>query len=374
MSIPLVNLQRMHDELAADIRAAIDAVVARGDYILGADVKAFEEEFAAYCGAKYCVGIGSGLDALYLAMKGLGIGPGDEVITAANTFIATALAIHQTGATPVLVDHHPHTYNLDPTRLTSAITRRTRAIIPVHLYGQPAEMDTIQAIANEHGLMVIEDAAQAHGARYKGRRCGTMGRAGCFSFYPGKNLGALGDGGAVVTNDECLAAWIRDARHYGSRVKYVHAIAGQNTKLDTIQAAVLRVKLRHLDAWNERRRQRAAQYMDLLESLPVDLPLSGKHVEHVYHLFVIRTRQRDELLSQLQSRGIGAGLHYPIPIHQQEALRSRCIVPQPLRNTERFCGQLLSLPMCPYLTPQETHTIVGELREALRDARQLACA
>jgi dTDP-4-amino-4,6-dideoxygalactose transaminase len=361
MSIPLVNLKRLHDGLYSEIRTAINKVLAQGDFVMGSDLAAFEEEFAAYCEAKYCVGVGSGLDALFLAMKGLGIGPGDEVITTANTFVATALAVHHTGATPVLVDHDPETYNLDPRRLAAAITSRTRAILPVHLYGQPAEMDLIRTIADEHGLMIIEDAAQAHGARYKGRRCGSMGRAGCFSFYPGKNLGAMGDGGAVVTNDAELATWLRAARNYGSTVKYYHNMPGYNCRLDSIQAAVLRVKLRYLDEWNATRRRLASAYRERLAEASVTLPVEASHVDHIYHLFVVRCNRRDEVLKHLNAKGIGAGIHYPVPIHRQAGMSTRCIVPRPLMYTDQYCDQLLSLPMCPCLTEEDLDTVVREV-------------
>ncbi|MDM8007785.1 MAG: DegT/DnrJ/EryC1/StrS family aminotransferase [Phycisphaerae bacterium] len=368
MSIPLVNLKRLHDKLYAEIRTAINKVLARGDFVTGSDLAAFEEEFAAYCEAKYCVGVGSGLDALTLAMKGLGIGPGDEVITTSNTFIATVLGIYHAGATPVLVDHDPETYNLDPRRIACAITSRTKAIVPVHLYGQPAEMDAIQTIADEHGLLVIEDAAQAHGARYKGRRAGSMGRAGCFSFYPGNNLGAMGDGGAIVTNDEDLAAWLKAVRNCGSTVKYYHTMPGYNSRLDSMQAAILRVKLRHLDDWNATRRQLAARYREKLEGANISLPVERLHVDHVYHLFVVRCNRRDQVLKHLNSKGIGAGIHYPVPIHRQVATSTRCIVPRPLVYTDRYCDQLLSLPMCPCLTETDMDTVVREVSAATATA------
>ncbi len=365
MTIPLVNLHRQHEELHDEIHDAIASVIQRADFILGAEVDAFEREFADYCDAEHCVTVGSGLDALTLTMKGMGIGPGDEVITAANTFVATALAIQHAGATPILIDHEPQTYTLDPRRISSAITSRTRAILPIHLYGHPAEMDTIQAIADEHGLLVIEDAAQAHGARYNGRRCGSLGNAAAFSFYPGKNLGALGDGGAVVTNDDSLAQWIRAARNYGSTVKHRHAIRGFNTRLDTLQAAVLRVKLRYLDPWNATRRWVAARYSEFLGDADVILPAERENVEPVYHLFVIRCEDRDVVLQQLQDKGIGAGIHYPTPIHRQTAFSGGCYVPSPPANTEACCDQLLSLPMCPFMTLDDIEEVAHELKSAL---------
>ncbi len=360
--IPLVNLHRAHDELGDEIRQAIDRVIRGSDFILSSEVEAFEQEFAAYCGAKHCVGVASGLDALTLTLTGLGVGKGDEVITAANTFVATALAIARVGATPVLIDHEASTYNLDPRRLTAAITRRTKAIIPVHLYGQPADMDPITAIAEEHGLAVIEDACQAHGALYKGRRCGSLAKAAAFSFYPSKNLGALGDAGAVVTDDDDLAQWLRTARNYGSKEKYHHILAGWNSRLDGVQAAVLRIKLRHLDRWNQRRRQLADVYRTLLIGAEVILPALQDAGEHVYHLFVIRTSHRDAMLARLQADGIGAAIHYPIPIPSQEAFRHRCLVPGPLAHAADGCGQILSLPMCPYLSEAEAEVIAEAVR------------
>jgi len=369
MRIPLVNLKRQHEELGEELRRACDRVIDRGDFVLGSEVAAFEEEFAAFCGAKHCIGVGSGLDALVLALRGLGLGPGDEAIVPANTFIATALAVHQVGATPVLVDHDPDTYNLDPRRLAAAITSRTKAVIPVHLYGQPADMDAIGVIAAEHGLAVIEDAAQAHGARYKGRRCGSLGRAAAFSFYPGKNLGALGDAGAVVTSDDGLAEWLRAARNYGSTAKYHHTLRGVNSRLDTLQAAVLRIKLRHLDAWNRTRRELADEYRKCLADANVVLPTAAENVEHIYHLFVIRCAGRDALLDHLHEQGIGAGVHYPVPIHKQVAFGRGCIVPRPLTHAGTFCDEILSLPICPYITREEVAGIAREVtrRTAVRE-------
>jgi dTDP-4-amino-4,6-dideoxygalactose transaminase len=363
--IPLVNLQRQHDALRDEIRAAIDRVIERADFILGHEVTAFEQEFAAYCEAKHCIGVGNGLDALTLAIKGLGIGPGDEVITVANTFVATALAIQHTGATPVLVDHEPESYNLDPRRLTTAITSRTKAIIPVHLYGRPADMDAINAIASEHGLSVIEDACQAHGARYKGRRAGSLGRAAAFSFYPGKNLGALGDAGAIVTNDDELADWLRTTRNYGAKVKYHHALRGLNSRLDSIQAAVLRVKLPHLDDWNARRRQLADRYRRQLDGTGLTLPTESTDSEHVYHLFAVRCPDRDAVLKQLHDKGIDAGIHYPVPIHRQPAFGSQCIVPRPLPESENSATELLSLPLCPFIDQSEIDAVAEAVAKSL---------
>ncbi len=366
MRIPLVNLAAMHTELRRDINAAIDGVLQRGDYILGQDVQAFEEEFAAYLGAKHCIGVGNGLDALTLALKGLGIGAGDEVITQANTYVATALAIHQAGATPVLVDHDPDTYCIDPLRVRAAITSRTKAIIPVHMYGQSVDMDAINALAAEHGLKVLEDTAQAHGTTYKGKSCGTLGDAAAFSFYPGKNLGAIGDGGAIVTNDDDMAAWLRSARNYGSTIKYRHTVKGMNTRLDTIQAAVLRAKLPHLDRWNETRRALAMRYMEQLADSGLALPAASAYGDHIYHLFVVRCPSRDAVLAQLNAAGIGAAIHYPVPVHQQVCFGRGCVVPHPLPHTEGFADQLMSLPICPYLGMEMVDEIAGAMKQALR--------
>jgi len=355
--IPLVNLGAMHAELRCEIDDAIGRVLVRGDFVLGAELAEFEREFAAYCGAKHCVGLGSGLDALILALKAVGVGPGDEVLTVGNTFIATALAIHHAGAVPVLVDHDPDTYNLDPSKLAAALSARTKAVLPVHIYGQPAEMDAIRAFADAHGLIVIEDAAQAHGALYKGVRAGNLAKAAAFSFYPGKNLGAIGDGGAVVTNDDGLAEWLVRARSYGSESKYRHAMCGFNSRLDGVQAAVLRVKLRRLDEWNAARRRLAARYRELLADSPVVPPASSDHAQHVYHLFVIRCGNRDELLNVLHEQGIGAGIHYPLPIHRQPAMQGKCRVPHPMTCCAAYCDELLSLPLCPYLSEVQQESI-----------------
>jgi dTDP-4-amino-4,6-dideoxygalactose transaminase len=262
---------------------------------------------------------------------------------------------------PVLVDHEAGTYNLDVRRLASAITRRTKAIVPVHLYGQPANMEAIQAVAAEHNLIVVEDAAQAHGAKYKGRRCGSFGRAAGFSFYPVKNLGAMGDGGAVVTDEDRLACWLREARNYGSAAMNVHSIRGWNSRLDNIQAAILRVKLRYLDEWNELRRRRAALYKEILAEADVVLPEEIADIEHVWHLFVVRTMQRDELAAHLHRLNIATGSHYPLPIHRQTAFSKRCIIPSPLNNAEQCAPQLLSLPMCPFISEQELRTVAQEV-------------
>jgi len=361
VTIPLVNLQRQHEELEGELREAIYRVIDRSEFVLGTEVESFENEFASYCETKHCVGVGSGFDALVLAMKGLGLGPGDEVITAGNTFAATALAIQQVGALPVLVDHDPETYTLGPRRLSAAVTSRTKAIVPVHLYGHPVDMDLVQTIANEHNLLVVEDACQAHGARYRGTRCGSLGHAAAFSFHPETNLGAFGDGGAVVTSDENLAQWVRAARNYGSPATGRHTIRGVNSRLDAIQAAVLRVKLRYLDDWNARRRWLAAHYCELLHSTDIALPIERSDVEHIYHRFVIRTKYRDELKLRLAECGIETGIHYPSPLTQHVVFGRGCFAPNRLVQTERACNELLSLPICPFLSLDDLEAVVHEL-------------
>jgi len=375
MTIPLVNLKRLHDALREPISKAIGRVVSRGDFILGEEVAMFERDFAAFCETEHCIGVGSGLDALTLSLAGLGIGTGDEVITSANTFIATALAIQRVGAIPVLVDHDPGTYNLDPARIHAAITSKTRAIVPVHLYGHPADMAAITTIADEHGLFVVEDAAQAHGARYGEHVCGSLSHVAAFSFYPGKNLGAMGDAGAIVTNDDALADRLRSMRNYGSLKKYRHDRLGCNSRLDKIQAAVLRVKLKYLDEWNEARRRRARYYSDLLSDVDVVVPVERENCSHVYHIYAVRTDLRDDVLQCLNDVGIGAGIHYPIPLHRQAAMKGKCRVSGELEHTEHCCAQLVSLPMCPMITESEQERVAEALRRALSHrSRGMTCA
>ncbi len=361
MSIPLVNLQRMHDSMRDEIQNAINGILDRGDFILGDEVKEFEMEFAEYCGTKHCIGVGSGLDALTISLRGLGIGQGDEVIVQANTFVATALAVKHVGATPVLVDHDPEGYGLDTRRVAEAVTDKTKAILPVHLYGQPSDMDEINEIARENDLLVIEDGCQAHGARYKGQRVGGLGDAGAFSFYPGKNLGGLGDGGAIVTNNDKLAEWVRSARNYGSTIKYHHTVQGFNSRLDSIQAAVLRIKLRKLDDWNAKRQHAATVYRKFLTGSAIDLPTQLTGRDHVYHLFVVRVPRRDDLLAHLHEKGIGAGVHYPISINRQIAMEDCCKVPQPLPESETLCDEIISLPIGPFITEDEIETVATEV-------------
>ena len=317
--IPFLDLKAAYLELKPDIDAAVARVLDSGWYILGGEVEAFEQDYATYCGAEFCVGVANGLDALSLTLRAMDVGPGDEVIVPSNTYIATWLAVSECGATPVPVEPDAATYNIDPARISESITPRTKVILPVHLYGQPADLDPILAIARQHDLRVVEDAAQAHGARYKGRRIGGHGDAVAWSFYPGKNLGAMGDAGAVTTNSPELADRIRVLRNYGSRVKYVNEVRGVNSRLDPIHAAVLRVKLAHLDAWNERRRDIARLYSDALMGSGLVLPHAPEWAEPVWHLYVVRSPERDALQNRLTSAGVGTLIHYPIPPHMQEA-------------------------------------------------------
>ena len=359
MKVPFLDLQPMHLELQSELEAAFQRVLASGSYILGPEVEAFEAEFAAYCGARYCVGVGNGLDALQLILRGYGIGAGDEVIVPANTFIATWLAVSHAGAKPVPVEPLAATFNLDPQRIAAAITPRTKAIMAVHLYGQPADMDAINAVARQHGLKVIEDAAQAHGARYKGRRAGNLGNAAGFSFYPGKNLGALGDGGAITTNDAQLADQLRALRNYGSRTKYHHELKGFNSRLDELQAALLRVKLRHLDAWNAARQQLALAYLDGLAASGLVLPVVPPWASPVWHLFVVRTARRDALQQHLAQAGIGTLVHYPIPPHLQPAYADAGFQSGDFPIAEQLHREVLSLPMYPQLAPAALQRVIA---------------
>ncbi|GAA5170284.1 DegT/DnrJ/EryC1/StrS family aminotransferase [Viridibacterium curvum] len=359
MSTAFLDLSEVHAPCAAEMQATFARVLHKGHFILGDEVAGFEAEFAQFCGAAHCLGVGNGLDALHLILRAMHIGAGDEVIVPAHTFIATWLAVTQSGATPVPVESTAGGFNIDPARVEAAITPATRAIIAVHLYGEPADMDALRAIADRHGLKLIEDAAQAHGARYKGRRCGSLGDAAAFSFYPTKNLGALGDGGAITTSDTALADEIRLLRNYGSRIKYQHDIAGYNTRLDELQAALLRIKLRHLDAHNAQRREVANTYLRELASVAgLQLPQVPEFVEPVWHLFVIRSTRRDALARALQERGIATLIHYPIPSHQQGAYRD--LVCPPLAATETLAREVLSLPMWPGLDPAP---VIAALRE-----------
>jgi dTDP-4-amino-4,6-dideoxygalactose transaminase len=357
--VPFLDLQAPYRELKEELDAAYHRVMESGWYILGREVEAFEQEFAAYCGAKQCVGVGNGLEALHLILRALGIGPGDEVLVPSNTYIATWLAVTYAGAVPVPVEPDVRTYNLDPALIEPAITGRTKAILAVHLYGQPADMDPINTIAKRNGLRVVEDVAQAHGARYKGKRVGALGDAGGFSFYPGKNFGALGDGGAVVTNDEGLADKIRVLRNYGSRVKYQNEVKGFNSRLDELQAAFLRVKLSKLDTWNERRRSVAARYLDRLRSAPdCLLPFVPEWSEPVWHLFVVQHQEREGLQRHLADSGIGTLIHYPVPPHGSGAYADRDSAPQKLPLADMLSTRVLSLPMGPHLSAEQVNAVI----------------
>ncbi|NPV87521.1 MAG: DegT/DnrJ/EryC1/StrS family aminotransferase [Anaerolineae bacterium] len=348
--VPFVDLGAQYNSLREEVLARIEEVLKSSAFILGADVRLFEEEFAAFCEAQHAVGVDSGTSALELALRAFGIGTGDEVIVPANTFIATALAVSYTGAKPVFVEPDPITYNMDVTKLEEAITDKTKAIIPVHLYGQPADMDAILAIARQRSLVVIEDACQAHGARYKGRRTGSMGDAAAFSFYPAKNLGAYGDGGAITTNDAQVAEKIRRLRDYGQSKKYYHDELGYNRRLDTVQAAVLRVKLKYLDSWNEARRQHARLYSQLLEDSCCQIPSVPDYAEPVWHLYVVQVDNRQGLQEYLSSKGISTGIHYPIPIHLQKAYAHLGLKKGAFPVTEELADRILSLPMYAELT------------------------
>lgn len=361
MQIPFLDVGAGYIELKPEIDSAIARVLNSGWYILGPEVEAFEAEYAAYCEAAHSVGVANGLDALHLALRAMEVGPGDEVIVPSNTYIATWLAVSQCGATPVPVEPVEATFNIDPDLIEAAVTPRTKVILPVHLYGQPADLDPILAIARKHGLKVLEDAAQAHGARYKGRRIGGHGDAVAWSFYPGKNLGALGDGGAVTTNDPELADRIRLLRNYGSRVKYVNDVQGYNSRLDPIQAAVLGIKLRHLDDWNNRRKGIAAQYLQGLAGTGLVLPHVPDWADPAWHLFVIRCPQRDPLQQRLTAAGIGTLIHYPIPPHRQQAYAGSGFAAGAFPIATRMADEMLSLPMGPQLTPAQAVVVVGAL-------------
>ena len=361
--VPFVDLAAQYGSISAEITEAVSKVIRETDFILGREVCLFEEEFAAFCQTKFAVGVDSGTSALELALRAYEIGPGDEVITAANSFIASALAISHAGATPVLVDVDEDTYTIDVAAIERAITPHTKAIIPVHLYGHPADMDPIVQLAKRHGLVVIEDACQAHGARYKGERAGSLGHAAAFSFYPGKNLGAYGDAGVVVTSDDAVAKRLGMLRNYGQKEKYQHMFRGYNRRLDTLQAAVLRIKLKHLEEWNDARRQHAKNYSRLLGQTGIAVPRAAAHCESVWHLYVIQIDQRDALKEHLAGRGIGVGIHYPIPIHLQPAYRDLGYRPGAFPVTEKCARRILSLPMYAELTPEIVNRVADSACE-----------
>lgn len=365
--VPFVDLSAQYPTIAPEINEAVAKVIHDTDFILGREVGLFEEEFAAYCEAEYAVGVDSGTSALELALRAYEIGPGDEVITAANTFIASALAISHAGAKPVLVDVDPFTYTIDVAGIAKAITARTKAILPVHLYGHPAHMDPIRELAEKHGLVVIEDACQAHGTRYKGKRAGSLGHAAAFSFYPGKNLGAFGDGGMVVTNDRQIAKRLEMLRNYGQKEKYHHQFRGYNRRLDTLQAAILRVKLKYLEKWNAARRWNAKLYQESLEGTGVVIPIEAAGAESVWHLYVIRTENRDMLRENLVSRGISLGIHYPIPVHLQPAYKDLGHKRGDFPITEAHAQRILSLPMYAELSPESIQHVARSIRAVLSE-------
>lgn len=356
-SNPSAYVAEHEEELIEAVRKTLRS----GWYILGEEVKKFEAEFAQYCGVKYGIGVASGTDALFLALSACDLGPGDEVITVSHTAVATVAAVHHTGATPVLVDISEATYTIDPEKIRAAITPRTKAVVVVHLYGLPADMDRILPIVREHGLFLIEDCAQAHGARYHGKRVGSFGDFGCFSFYPTKNLGAIGDGGMIVTNRGNLAEKVRLLREYGWKKRYISEISGFNSRLDELQAAILRLKLRTLDSDNQRRRTIAGKYMSRITNDSIMLPEVPEGYESVFHLFVIRSMERDNLQNYLLGKDIQALIHYPVPVHLQPAYLNQCRIPSPLAITEKATKEVLSLPMYPELTSGDVDRVIDAL-------------
>ena len=373
--VPFVDLVAQYRAIASEIEVAVNDVLSRCNFVLGTQVEEFERAFAEFVACQHAVGVSSGLDALRLALASLGIGPGDEVIIPANTYIATALAVTAQGARPVLVDCDPSTYTIDVHRIERAITARTRAIIPVHLTGQSADMDPILDLAAQYGLRVVEDAAQAHGTRYKGRPCGAMGDAGCFSFYPGKNLGAYGDAGLVTTNDKLLADRLRRLRNYGQQQKYEHTEKGLNARLDTIQAAILNVKLKYLAGWNEARARHATSYASRLEGLPgLRLQSCSPASTHIFHLFIVESDRRNGLQRYLEDSGIQTGIHYPKPIHLQTAYKDLGYTLGDFPETERLADQMLSLPMFPELTEQQIDLVCDAVASFVTEGRKVKAA
>jgi dTDP-4-amino-4,6-dideoxygalactose transaminase len=362
MHVPLVDLKAQFESIRADVMRAIEDVFDSMHLFLGPNTHQFEEEFADYCGARFCIGVGNGTDALHLALRAAGIGPGDEVITVAHTFFATAEAIVMVGARPVFVDIDPHTYLMDVSQIEGRLTPHTRAIVPVHLYGQMADMDPIMDIARRHNLIVLEDACQAHGAEYKGRHAGSIGDLAAFSFYPGKNLGAYGEGGAVTTSNSEYARTIRMLRDWGAERKYFHQLKGYNFRLEEIQAAVLRVKLGHLEAWTEARRAHARRYAELLAMAPVSTPVESDYARHVYHVYAVRTSNRAGLQQFLSERGVQTGIHYPIPVHLLEAHSDLGYKRGDFPHSERAADEVLSLPMFAELTDAQLRQVAEAIR------------
>lgn len=364
--IPFVDLNAsLDEEVKHDLAAASERVIARGHFILGQEVTAFEEEFADYVGARHCIGVGNGLDALRLALSAAGVGPGDEVIVPSNTYIATWLAVSAVGARPVPVEPDESTYNMDAGGIEAALTARTKAILPVHLYGQPADMSAINGIAHRHGLVVIDDCAQAHGARYKTKRVGALCNASAWSFYPTKNLGALGDGGAITTDDHELAEQLRLLRNYGSASRGANTVRGWNSRLDEIQAAFLRVKLKHLDGWNSKRSHIAGLYLKTMEGLPATLPFVPDWAEPAWHLFVIRLKDRNAIRARLAEIGVETLIHYPVAPHLQPAYSELGLGPGSLPIAERLHDEILSLPIGPHLSDNQVSSVAEALKKAV---------
>jgi dTDP-4-amino-4,6-dideoxygalactose transaminase len=362
-SVCFLDLGATYRELKTEIDATVARVLGSGWYLLGTELEAFESEYADYIGARYCIGVGNGLDALHLTLLAMGIGPGDEVLVPSNTYIATWLAVSQTGAIPVPIEPDERTYNIDPQRIEAAITSRTRAILPAHLYGQPADMTPILACAEKHGLKVLADGAQAHGARYHGEAIGGLGDATAWSFYPGKNLGAFGDAGAVTTDDAELAERIRVLSNYGSRVKYINEVQGYNSRLDEIQAAILRVKLRYMDTWNARRARIAATYSETLSDCGLILPVVPDGIDPVWHLYVIRHPDRDSLQRELSARGVQTLIHYPIPPHLQKAYEELGWSIGSFPLAESIANSVLSLPIGPHLLMEKCFSVINSLND-----------
>src|SRR5438045_1362668 len=366
LTVPYFDLTAQYRDLREEIRTAIDRVCGKAAFILGEEVEQFEHAFAEYCGVKHCVGLNSGTSALHLALLAAGVGPGDEVITSANTFIATVEAISYVGATTVFADIDPATANIDPAKIEQAITKRTRAIIPVHLYGRPANLGAIAQIAADHGLLLIEDACQAHGASYCGKRVGGFGHSAAFSFYPGKNMGAYGEGGALTTNDDEVAKLARALRSHGETTRYQHAYIGYNYRMDGFQGAVLNAKLEHLDEWTAKRQEYAALYRQLLADAPVDLPEDAPDADCVYHIFVVYVNQRDKVRSELADRGVQTAVHYPKPVHLQGAFQHLGYHPGSLPHAERACERVLSMPIFPEMSREQVEYAARALVEVTK--------
>lgn len=364
--IPLVDLKAGFAPIKNDVMKAIEDVLSGMNLYIGPNCQAIEKEFALYCGAKYAIGVGSGTEAIQFVLLACGVKEGDEVITSPHTFFATVEAIACIGARPVFVDIDPATYNINPDEIEKRITKRTKAIIPVHMYGQSADMDTIMAISKRYGIPVIEDVCQAHGALYNGIKCGSIGKSGCFSFYFTKNIGAYGEGGMVITNDERIHEQVRLYRNHGHKSKYEHAVVGYNGRLDEMQAAILRIKLRHLDEYNQKRREKAASYNTFIKDVPVILPVEAKDRKHVYHLYVVRSKERDSLQEYLNKKGIGTGIHYKNPVHLQEAVAGLGYKKGDFPEVEKACDEILSLPIYPELSEESQIYIAEKIREFFR--------